>query len=51
MFPSATSFNNKKDNLKMDDVKLLNIKIGDVATTAFVTLYCLAIESQSMDSI
>ncbi len=35
----------------MEDVKWLNIKIGDVATTAFVTLYCLAIESQSRDPI
>jgi O-methyltransferase involved in polyketide biosynthesis len=29
----------------------MNIKIGDVAATSFVTLYCHAIESQSKDPI
>ncbi len=29
----------------------MNILIGDVAATAFVTLYCHAIESQSRDPI
>ncbi|NQE06573.1 hypothetical protein C5S32_11950 [ANME-1 cluster archaeon GoMg1] len=29
----------------------MNINIGDVAETSFVTLYCHAIESQSKDSI
>jgi len=29
----------------------MNINIGDVAATSFVTLYCHAIESQSKDSI
>ncbi len=29
----------------------MNIKIGDVAATSFVTLYCHAIESQSRDPI
>jgi O-methyltransferase involved in polyketide biosynthesis len=29
----------------------MNIDIGDVASTLFVTLYCHAIESQSKDSI
>ena len=33
------------------DTKLLNVKIGDVAATSFVTLYCHAIESQSKDPI
>ena len=29
----------------------MNIKIGDIAATSFVTLYCHAIESQSRDPI
>ena len=29
----------------------MNIKLGDVAATSFVTLYCHAIESQSRDPI
>jgi O-methyltransferase involved in polyketide biosynthesis len=33
------------------DTKLLNVKIGDVAATSFLTLYCHAIESQSKDPI
>ena len=33
------------------DTKLLKVKIGDVAATSFVTLYCHAIESQSKDPI
>lgn len=35
----------------MKDIKLLKVKIGDVAATSFVTLYCHAIENQSKDPI
>jgi len=45
------NYGEKKDSLEKEDAKLLNIKIGDVATTSFVTLYCQAIESQSKDPI
>ncbi len=38
-------------NNKKEDTKLLNIKVGDVAATSFVTLYCHAIESQSKNPI
>jgi methyltransferase (TIGR00027 family) len=38
-------------NSEREKVTMSDIKIGDVAATSFVTLYCHAIESQSKDPI